>query len=198
MTRFRGRGGRRRGRQRGRQGRSEPQIRSLKATWTVKQVGKIEFDEGRILNTMASLIVGEIVLRTGQGIDQYGRPFVPYSASYAKARIEAGRKAHPVTLRLTGGLLGGFGERRRLIDDRGASLFFGPDSGQSRQVRLSKRGVTTTGRAGPSHTRIGEWMQYGTSKTPRRPWLGLTKAQQRKVAKSIEQAIGALKSRRTR
>lgn len=165
---------------------------------TVTQTGRTEVDRRLLLNTLSTLVVSEIVLRTGRGLDIYGRPFRPYSASYTAKRLEAGRKIAPVTLRLTGGLLGGVAERQRVLTSTQATIFVGPDSGQSRRVRMNSRGVQTTGGAGPQHTQIGEWLHYGRGRLPARPWLGLTRQQVAKIRRVLERTRGALKPGRRR
>lgn len=53
------------------------------------------------------LAAREMMLRrTRSGIDQFGRPFAPYSESYRRARAAMGKPAGRVNLELSGAMLG--------------------------------------------------------------------------------------------
>lgn len=87
-----------------------------------------------LLAHLAALQVGRIKRRTGQGVDVNGKPFKPYSFGYSVDRHRAGRTVKPVTLTLTGAMLGSMQVLN--ADEHRAVIGF---AGSSAAVRLTKR-----------------------------------------------------------
>lgn len=171
-----------------------------------------------ILLRLAMLVIGRIKRRTGQGKDVDGRPFVPYSARYARQRKAAGRNASPPTLLLSGAMLGSMKvlrstDREAVIGFEGtsAALRYGRRTrvvrtqnfhgGGSRSVR-----VTTQTTSGSTHTvaetsrRIANalkarWNDRGEGKAPRRRFFGLSQQDRREpVRDGLKQVIEAVRT----
>lgn len=137
-----------------------------------------------LLDRLAAELIGRIKRRTGRGLDVDGRAFTPYSARYARARKDAGRKAQPVTLLLSGAMLNSMKVLRLTADE--ALLGF---EGTSASIRLGRRrrrvkdrrtGAAVTGAAQETKRRVANalkaaWHDRGEGRNPRRHFFGASK-----------------------
>jgi hypothetical protein len=166
----------------------------------------------RILVRAATLAIGLIKRRTGQGVGVDGGAFVPYSRRYAKQRSQSGRSASPPTLLLTGAMLGSM--KVLQSDATRAVIGFSGSSARARFVKrkraLAERvSVKQGGGMGTLRTKTGRkithavseqnaqvanalkaaWNDRGDGKIPRRHFFGLS-AQDRRFL--LRDAIGQI------
>lgn len=172
-------------------GRRGPPHGSRSSTST----GQLYVDLDVVVAYLKARIPGIVIARTRRGIDTKGRPFKPYSTDYAKRRLKAGRSPTP-SLWLTGGMVGSFALRSAVKGIDSVALYFGPDASTSPQMRLGSGGAHHTGKRSPPHNLLGWYHQTGKGDLPKRKWMGLTSAEQDKLAKEIEKLSGVWKLRR--
>lgn len=101
---------------------------------TVRTRGKIVVDTTKVERLLPALIVGHVLNRTHEGKGVDGQPFAGYSAAYRGSLARMG-EGPGVDLRLTGGLLNSL---RHLRTEKGGTvttMWFGPGTGSSPQVR---------------------------------------------------------------
>lgn len=154
-----------------------------------------------LLAHIALLAVGRIKRRTNAGLDVNGQAFKPYSRRYATMRRKAGRTVTPVTLWLSGGMLGGMqvvssDENRAVIGFVGSSaaqrlswrtkttvkpFLFGTTQTTIRRVSVKNRKTgerithkfSETGKQ-VSNALKARWNDRGEGKVPRRHFFGLS------------------------
>lgn len=68
-------------------------------------VGRVKFSSPQIMRELGLLARETIRRRTMRGLDESGRPFQPYSATYAKQKGKELGKSSPVDLTVSGGML---------------------------------------------------------------------------------------------
>jgi hypothetical protein len=170
-----------------------------------------------ILVRAANLAIGRIKLRTGAGLAVDGTSFEPYSAGYASQRVRSGRKDKPVTLLLSGAMLGSM--KVLQSDQTRAVIGF---SGSSARVKFARRTRTvsvnqgvmgrtkvtvwaTDKKSGATHTfkeqnvQIANalkaaWNDRGEGHNPRRHFFGLSMADRRLLVRdAIKQVIEAVR-----
>ena len=136
------------------------------------------FDASKIAAFIASLAIGHIRTRTGEGLDVEDAPFAVYSTEYAETRAELGRNTGFVDLLMSGGMLNSV----RVVDSSGgadsASVTIGVGTGTSPRVRppskTRRRGGSRTGSRGPAHNLLARWHNEGTGRNPKRKWFGVS------------------------
>lgn len=99
------------------------------------EVDEMEVDRKRLVDAIVPLIIGQILLRTEEGLDADGEPFKPYSKGHARARAKKGLGTAPVDLRMTGQMLGSIGLRAAQITAQGVRLKIAPSAAQILKAR---------------------------------------------------------------
>lgn len=150
---------------------------------------KHSIDAKKAVAILKALVPAMIVERTGRGVGADGKAFAPYSAAYRQALLEAGEKADPVDLRLTGGMLASVKARKVEVTKEKVSVWFAPDAGTSPAVSLQDGKAKRTGKRGPPHNVVAHWLHYGTPKMRARPWLDLTKEERAELLVEIAKAL---------
>ena len=146
----------------------------------------------KIAELIASLVIGHIRERVGQGLDIDGRRMLPYSDEYREARNALGRNGAPVDLTMTGGLLGAV----QVVERTTSSITVGVGTGTSRQVRPPTKGNRRKRRGerrGPPHNLVARWHQNGEGNNPRRRWFGVSPKGDREIRKEIARRKPPLK-----
>lgn len=151
--------------------------------------GELEIQLDKIKKYLTARIPGIVISRTRKGIDQNGKPFRAYSENYARLKGLAGRTPG-ANLWLTGGMVGSFALRSHSKDAHGLHLFFAPDSAQSPTLLLTEDGAKQGSGVTPPHNTLAGYHQKGVGNLPRRKWIGLTRAESKKLAKEIEKLSG--------
>lgn len=130
-------------------------------------------DVKKVMEKIASLVVGHIRERCEDGRDIDDRIFLEYSDTYKDTRRALGRNAAPPDMLMTGGMVGSVAVVERTAD----SITIGVGTGTSKQLRAPtkrKRRKSAGERRGPPHNLLGKWHQEGTGKNKRRQWFGVS------------------------
>ena len=152
---------------------------------TVKTSGEPpRWNGAKVAKVIGALVPGMIIRRTGQGIDRNGAPFAPYSQAYREA-LSRGGESPAIDLRLTGGLMNSIKVRSSVHTDHDATVTIAPDTGTSPAVTLADGRAKRTGRRGPPHNVLADWIEHGTGRAPPRPFMGLTEEQERQLWAAI-------------
>lgn len=174
---------------------------------TTKRSGTpVKFDAAKAAKVIGAFVPGAILRRTDQGISSTGQAFASYSTQYRRQLQRMGED-QKIDLRLTGGLMNSIKVRETRITGTGVEVVIAPDTGSSNQVRapseiraLRQAGLvegrfgetaiskTLTGEQGPPHNVLGYWIHHGTSTTPARPFMGLTKEQEAELYRLLGKA----------
>lgn len=156
----------------------------MTATVTVSTKWRAELALDRVLDLAVAQAIGMIQRRTSRGVDKDGNGFAPYSAAYREALV-AGGESTKVDLTVTGAYLGGFREHRRVVDAaRGvAYALIGPGTGTSEQRSFGEGRARHTGQRSPPHNVLGRYLNQ------RRPHLGLTPDERKRLATSMVKAL---------
>ena len=171
----------------------------------------------RILVRIATLAIGRIKRRTGQGKDVDGQPFAPYSRRYARQREQSGRSSKPPTLLLSGAMLASMkvlqSDATKAVIGFSGSSARGKFTKRTRKVRtdngqgLGTRRVTmaTKTKSGSTHTFQAQdtqianalkaaWNDRGEGHTPVRHFFGLSREEKRELVKdALKQVIEAVR-----
>jgi len=127
----------------------------------------------RILEVVATLVVGHIRERCEDGLDIEDRIFLGYSDGYAETRAALGRNTAMPDMLMTGGLLVAV----QVVERTDDTVTIGVGTGTSRTVRApSKRNRRKRAgeRRGPPHNLLGKWHQEGAGKNKKRRWFGVS------------------------
>ena len=155
---------------------------------TIRRTGKpYKFDASKVEKLIKAYVPGAIIRRTAKGISSTGSSFAPYRESYVAA-LRRGGEDTSVDLRLTGGRINSI--KVVSVDVSANSLRFtiAPDAGTSPAVTLAGgRAKRTSGRS-PPHNVLGYWIEHGTADMPARPFMGLTKEQEKELATLLDRA----------
>ena len=163
---------------------------------------KVVLDQDQLLDYVTTRFVGMVIKRTRKGLDVDGKSFVSYSNAYIRQLAATGRgDGSRVDLTLTGGLLSSLGERRRQITKDRAEVWIGPSTSKGPALKYSsppdgKPAMISDGTSKKTHAQIGSYHHRGKGHNPRREWLGLTRAEWRKLARELQKHDAALVSRR--
>lgn len=137
----------------------------VKVTIPVLATKADKLDLTAFMREAAKDIKASMVTRVQAGTDTQGRPFAPYSASYAAQRQKEGRGASPVNLTRSGNML-------RAI--------------QASAGKLSCRVFIPTSR---DEAIYGEAHQAGNARLPQRRWWGATNAKWSEILKGLHKEI---------
>jgi hypothetical protein len=153
--------------------------------------GPRRVDVEALLRLIASLVVGHIRERTGKGLDVDDKPFKPYSEDYAADRAALGRNTSPVTMLMTGGMVGSVG----IVDEDADSVTIGLGTGTSPQLSppTRTRRRKTTGKRGPPHNLLGRWHQEGQGNNPKRRWFGVSPRGDKAIRRQVQDGKPPLK-----
>lgn len=135
--------------------------------------GPRRIDARKLLDLLASLVIGHIRERCEAGLDIAGRAFLPYSDDYRDNRLDLGRNARPVDLLMTGGLMGAV----QVVERTESVTTIGVGTGTSSQRRAPTQGNRRRRageRRGPPHNLLGQWHQDGAGHNKRRRWFGVS------------------------
>lgn len=138
----------------------------------------------KIMELVASLVVGHIRERCEDGLDIEDRIFLPYSDGYADTRAALGRNTAIPDMLMTGGLLGAVQVVERTAD----SVTIGVGTGTSKQLRAPttrNRRKRAGEKRGPPHNLLGKWHQEGTGKNKKRRWFGVSPRGDKEIRKDL-------------
>lgn len=165
---------------------------------SVQSRGRIELDLLGLAKVVGPAAVGHVLDRCDQGLDIHDQPFAPYSKEYAQWLTEGGEDPTHVDLRLTGGLLSSVKVQQQSVDGAVLALDIGPGTGTSEERHVhgvsaferfkgakgvkpkGKPRLTKTGKRGPPHNLVGQYLQK------KRPWLGISPKGMKVIASIIE------------
>ena len=148
---------------------------------TTKRSGTpVKFDAEKAAKVIGAFVPGAILLRTDKGISSTGQAFASYSDRYRRQLQRMGED-QKIDLRLTGGLMNSVKVREKRISANGVEVVVAPDTGTSPQVTPRNGKAHRTGERGPPHNVLGYWLHHGTATMPARPFMGLTREQEREL-----------------
>lgn len=153
----------------------------------------LSIDMAKLAKALGLAAQGAILLRVARGRDMYDRAFVGYSRRYRRALLVTGRNVAPPTLRLSGGLLRSLHVAQTSVGPTEVRTTLALDSATSRRVRLTRGRSRAQGAAREApHNVVGAALHYGTKYLPARPWLGLSRTDQRIVEETLQELLGSL------
>jgi hypothetical protein len=138
----------------------------------------------RILEAVATLVVGHIRERCEDGRDIADSLFLPYSDNYAETRAALGRNSAIPDMLMTGGLLGAV----QVVERTDDSVTIGVGTGTSRTVRAPtkrNRRKRAGERRGPPHNLLGKWHQEGAGHNKKRRWFGVSPRGDKEIRKDL-------------
>lgn len=148
---------------------------------TTKRSGTpVKFDAEKAAKVIGGFVPGAILRRTDKGISSTGQAFASYSHSY-RERLAAMSEDQKIDLRLTGGLMNSVKVREKRISANGVEVVVAPDTGTSPQVTPRNGKAHRTGERGPPHNVLGYWIHHGTATMKARPFMGMTREQEREL-----------------
>ena len=140
----------------------------------------VKFNAEKAARVIGAFVPGAILLRTDKGISSTGQAFASYSDRYRRQLQRMGED-QKIDLRLTGGLMNSVKVREKRISANGVEVVVAPDTGTSPQVTPRNNKAHRTGERGPPHNVLGYWIHHGTATMPARPFMGLTREQEREL-----------------
>lgn len=143
----------------------------------------VVIDVKKALRALGSWTVGRVKLRTQQGVDIKGRPFVQYSRGYERSLRRGGENTSPIDLRVSGTMMGDLKVKKRGKRLGVHFVTIGFANKKMRKYRLKDNQIQFVGESKITTGHLAAVHHRGHGRMPARRFMGLSKLDRKEASR---------------